>query len=590
MAVTVVKTPQGHKIIDQAIAAEITNSGGDALVTFPYHGLGTGDFVYITSDINEYNGFWYVTAINTNSFKISEYATADFVEYFQDLDIEYYQTQPHDWVSAYLPIVYKATNDRWPVNSIDTTRTVSSTSDDNGYTDMTLSGNLRTSFAALEWIEIVGAADSALNGIWQIVEVVSASRIIIDLPYDAGNSFAGATVQYYHNNYQVRVKIFAGLPGSHPWTAKKPFTEIAELSLTTDENNEVILSISDYIQGKIAVKNDTTLFSLPLNLDAFTGFYISTAESYDSADGYDIFTTESVFTQNGYNGYAVSGKLPFKNVYSGDYADYVYTDGSPAKWLTLMSSLIAVEDKYFDISFIKNFVGAFDVVIGKYIAEYKASEETVSYADQGIGVYRIPITPDADFDSFCVQIRPTSGGSPIVLPALTEWATRSTSGTLVDWTTGATPSVSLTGGLMAGENSELLWVSYPFEEGNEYTISMIVNLTSFSGPGITISIRNDSFVTQASANSNLLNSGNNTVSITFVATAESTRIALSAGVSAQTSSTFTLIETSGTETQADVALTEEICIDMVESCEVQGGVSPSADIRLLEDGSYRLLE
>jgi len=37
MAVTVVKTPTGHKIIDQAIAGTIIDSLGDALVNFPYH-------------------------------------------------------------------------------------------------------------------------------------------------------------------------------------------------------------------------------------------------------------------------------------------------------------------------------------------------------------------------------------------------------------------------------------------------------------------------------------------------------------------------------------------------------------------------
>src|SRR5688500_17132324 len=115
--VTVVKTPQGHKIIDQAIAADIINSSGDALVVFPYHALTTGSFVYITSDIDEYSGFFEVTVIDYQSFKISE--GSEFVEFYQELEIEYYQTQPHDWSSIFLPIVYKASNDRWPINSVE---------------------------------------------------------------------------------------------------------------------------------------------------------------------------------------------------------------------------------------------------------------------------------------------------------------------------------------------------------------------------------------------------------------------------------------------------------------------------------------
>lgn len=72
--VTVVKRPTGHKIIDQAITATINDDGGDALINFPAHALTTGDTVYITSDIDEYNGFWYVTVSDANSFKISECA------------------------------------------------------------------------------------------------------------------------------------------------------------------------------------------------------------------------------------------------------------------------------------------------------------------------------------------------------------------------------------------------------------------------------------------------------------------------------------------------------------------------------------
>ena len=48
-----------------------------------------------------------------------------------------------------------------------------------------------------------------------------------------------------------------------------------------------------------------------------------------------------------------------------------------------------------------------------------ASTETViDYEDQGIGVYRIPITPDADYDSFCVRV--SRGLYPGFTPAVME--------------------------------------------------------------------------------------------------------------------------------------------------------------------------
>src|SRR5688572_11878697 len=175
--VTVVKNPTGHKIIDQPIEAEITDSGGDALITFPYHGLGTGDFVYITADIEDYAGFWYVTVIDANTFKISEYATGPFVEYFQDLDIDYYQTTDHVWSSIFLPIVYKVSSDKWPINTVDTAQTISSSSDDNGYTQVTLSGDLKSGVNQLEFVQIAGAMDDDLNGVWQIVEASTDSNV-----------------------------------------------------------------------------------------------------------------------------------------------------------------------------------------------------------------------------------------------------------------------------------------------------------------------------------------------------------------------------------------------------------------------------
>ena len=51
--VSVVKTPQGHKIIDQAVSAFIGDATGTAVVVFDYHALTTGDYVYIVSDIDE---------------------------------------------------------------------------------------------------------------------------------------------------------------------------------------------------------------------------------------------------------------------------------------------------------------------------------------------------------------------------------------------------------------------------------------------------------------------------------------------------------------------------------------------------------
>jgi hypothetical protein len=596
MAVTVVKTPTGHKIIDQAIAGTIIDSLGDALVNFPYHALVTGDTIYLTSDIDEYNGFWYVTAIDTDNFKISEYSTAPFVEFYQEAEVDYYLTQDHEWNSIFLPIIYKATNDRWPVNTVDTARTISSASDDNGYTSMVLSGVLKATFERLEYVKIVDATDESLNGVFQIVERITTSEIVIDLPYDVDNDFTGATIQYYYNNYQVKVKVYAGLPGTHVWEPKKPAEEVAELSFTPDADGLVMFSIADYIKGKVAIKNNPLIFSYPLNLDAFTGFYISTSESFDVSDGYSLATEEDDYTADAFNGYAVAGKLAFKNTYSGDYADYIYTSGSPALWLTYNERLLAVEDKYFDISFIKNMVGTFTLTIDKYVSDYLTDTEVISYDDQGIGVYRIPIEAYAVYDSFCVRITTVASGgtTALALPALADWTTRSISGSLVDWTEGATPHVDLPGvSTVSPSNSEVIYADYAFIPGYDYQIDLDFTRTVNSGSdnprnGL-LRIYDDSFNILFSETL-AASAGANVITINFTAINGATKVGFSFTSGADVDIDITAVD--GTESSPTVEaaqITEEICIDLIESCEASEGFTPT-DIRLTEDGDYRILE
>lgn len=582
--VTVVKTPQGHKLTGTAFDATIGDAAGDALVTSTAHGLSTGDHVYIESDIDEYNGFWYVTISGVNAFKLSEYVGANFVEYFQDADISYYSTTPHEWSSIFLPIVYKLTNDRWPTNSVDTVRNVGSIGDDNGYLDVSASGTIKTGMNILEFVKIANSPVEEYNGVWQIVEVISNSRVVIDAPYTS-ESLTGATIQYYYNNYQVKVKVYAGLPAGHPWESRKPYEEVAELSFTPEDDNTTMFSVADYIKGKVHVRNNTLLYSLPLNLDAFTGFYISVAESYDDSDNYTITTNESAYADDTFEGYAMISKLPFKNTYGGDMSDYVWVEGSSAMWLTVMPRLMAVEDKYFDLSFIKNASGDFIVEISKYIADYLAETEEIEYDDSGPGVYRIPIEANSYYDSFCIRIMPVGSFETISFPALSTWATQSTSGSLVDWTTGATPSVAVS---PSNQQSEIVYVDYAFVPGATYQIS--VDYTVLSGSVTLRLLILDSGYSTVSSQVEINSTGTYTISHIFTADATTVKV----GMKAQTvnpllSGSVRLDDVEAGSQIATFYYTEEICIDILESCEAQDGITP-IDIRLLEDGSYRILE
>jgi hypothetical protein len=139
----------------------------------------------------------------------------------------------------------------------------------------------------------------------------------------------------------------------------------------------------------------------------------------------------------------------------------------------------------------------------------------------------------------------------ITLPALTSWLSRSTSGSLVNWTTGAAPNVTL-----PVAASEILYADYTFIVGREYTISItytrVVNSGSSNPRTTTLSILDVDYeavfnTTQIAA------TGSNTIEITFTATEDCAKIGIEH--SSGSNVTITVNSTSGTvSTDTDYAL------------------------------------
>lgn len=126
-----------------------------------------------------------------------------------------------------------------------------------------------------------------------------------------------------------------------------------------------------------------------------------------------------------------------------------------------------------------------------------------------------------------------------------------------DWTLGASPTVNLPGTGPFPPNSkesELLYVDYAFIAGEEYTITAqytrVVNSGSSNPRTSQLLILNSSDVTQFS-NSHAASAGSNTLSVTFVATASTTRIGFTHESGSNVditinSITGTILETTGT--------------------------------------------
>lgn len=402
MAVTILQRPRGYILESTSLtggdATQYSSNNWVLINVNALHGLVNGDVVYITSDIENYNGFWIVEVTTATAFLIyNEEGSADRVEYVANtLNLDVYKsTLEHGWSCVHLPITYKLSNNLYPVNSSDTTRNINSVQDANGYTVLQLSGSLG-SVHSYDFVKITVPNDTDLSGVYQIIEFISPTVMIINLVYEASNNFTSATAIKQYNNYTILVRVYAGLNASHTWTAQKPYELAATLEFTPDSDNEIFFSVNEILKSYIETRNNLVLGTLPTNIDFFSMFYIETAEKYDDSDGYTFGSLTSSFTsdQGNFEGYAGNAKLEFKNIYSGYLSEYFMdTVSTPmtttGNFLTLFDEL-TFNPNYFDVSFIVGTAAykikkLFYTESGGYIGA-----STVSIADID-GLIRLPI-------------------------------------------------------------------------------------------------------------------------------------------------------------------------------------------------------
>lgn len=428
MALTLLQRPKGYILSETAQSCTVTDSAGNALFTKATHGLADGDVVYSVTNIRDYNGFFVVDVQTVDTFLITEYSGGEAIDFIQAISGEYYNSlYDHGWSCVHLPITYKLSNDKFPVNTVDTARTVSSYTDDNGYVNLNLSGSLGT-FQELDFIKISGAASEEVNGVFQVFDKYSTSDVTINLSYDSSYLFSGGSIQLFYSNYNVKINVYAGLNSAHQWESQKPYELIATLSLIPDSNNECIFSINEILKSKITFTNDTLLGTLPNNIDAFTQFYIEYAESYDVSNAYTITEYESAFTsdQSNFEGFAANAILPFKNLHSGYLSDYVTrinSGFSPQKWLTnfvepkIFGDSTLIPEPYFDISFINDVENAQLFLLREYYLNNSlqfSTEDNLGLVDQG--VIRLEIEADCDYDYVDLTVRSTPAKLPIIEP------------------------------------------------------------------------------------------------------------------------------------------------------------------------------
>lgn len=147
-------------------------------------------------------------------------------------------------------------------------------------------------------------------------------------------------------------------------------------------------------------------------------------------------------------------------------------------------------------------------------------------------------------DNIIIQFLDSTIGPPqsVSLPSLSAWMTRGVDPSLIDWTTGASPSVDLN-----GQTSEILYADYAFIPLREYAITINYTRTVHSGssnPRTTTLYVLDSSYNTIFSQSFTASSGANTNTFTFTATSACVKF----GVSHTSGSNVTIAITSQSAT------------------------------------------
>jgi hypothetical protein len=125
---------------------------------------------------------------------------------------------------------------------------------------------------------------------------------------------------------------------------------------------------------------------------------------------------------------------------------------------------------------------------------------------------------------FVDQLSDDSNFAEISFPALSAWQNNAASGSLIDWTTGATPSVDLSGGGPFAA-SEILYIDYDFTAGVKYKVRL--NVTTDAATNIRIRTYDNSFTVYQSQNNAILIPATRVLEFVFTAGIYETRLGVS---------------------------------------------------------------
>ena len=163
------------------------------------------------------------------------------------------------WSSSELPLQYELQSDYFPINTVDTSYTITNIIYNSALLGTVLTLSVASPYIPLETITIDGT-NTSLDGNVFTVKSFNGNNVIIDF-YTTETATTGTTLKYY-NNYKGLLKVFVGAPDQHPYNldGSKPIIEAGtiEVNFKNDGVNNVgVSNVNGYVKAGINAMFDT---------------------------------------------------------------------------------------------------------------------------------------------------------------------------------------------------------------------------------------------------------------------------------------------------------------------------------------------
>ena len=181
-----------------------------------------------------------------------------------------YQEQPYyysRWSAAFLPLVYKISNTKFPTNTEDAVDTYTAVTNNNGFAKFDLAGTAYQTYIRGEKVTING---TVYSGVYEVI-AIQGDQLTLNVAFSETDT---GTANKYYDNYATLVRLYAGVPAYHPYAAQDPMTLIGTFSIAPNLSNIAVIDVADLVRQKISKDNDLSASGRPNDLDAWTCFYI----------------------------------------------------------------------------------------------------------------------------------------------------------------------------------------------------------------------------------------------------------------------------------------------------------------------------